>query len=385
MNRISRAELRSLAAREDSPCISIYLPLERTLPGARQNPLRFRHLLDQAQAAAGELTRPAEVREWLKPARELEDDPLFWRAGHAEGLCVLVSRGFFRVYTLPFACAERVEAGSRFVIGPLAHVLSRDDRYYVLAISPKRLKLYRGRGRDMTPVDLPADVPTSMAQALPGVEIEKSLQMHTTSARSVAGGPAAIVHGHGDPKDDMKPMLRDYVHVVCKRLDPLLNGEHAPLVLAAVDPLASIFRECCHYKHLAPVGVSGSADELTEKDIHDRTLPLVEPLFHRDFDKAARRYAEAIPTPRAGHQIHAIVQAAHEGRVETIFAALGVSLRGECDASGGNCKVNNGQQHGGTDLIDLAVAKTLMTGGDAFVVPEARVPNHGPIAALFRW
>ncbi len=385
MNRISRAELRSLASREETPCVSVYVPIDHSLPDAKQNPVRFRNLIDEAERRLNGELRSTEVRDMLRPARELESDALFWRQTGADGLCVLAATQFFRVFPLPFRCPETAEAGARFHLAPLVHVLTRDDRFHVLALSPKSVRLFRGRGRELTPVALPPDMPTDMATALKGTELEPSLQMHTAAHGSAPGSWVGIMHGHGTPKDDEKPLLREYVRIVCRRLEPQLSGDTSPLVLAAVDFNQSLFRETCRHPHVASEGVVASPDTLTDRELLERALPLVEPILNRDRHKAAERYRALVSSEKAGHLIHTVLPAAFQGRVEAIFAALGRHVYGTCDAHGSDVRVNGTRQPGDVDLLDLAVTKSLLSGGDAFVVPEPEMPTGGPVAAVFRW
>lgn len=385
MNRISRTELRSLASQKLEPALSLYLPLERNLPESRQNPLRFRNLADEAETLLGGTRRGPEVRELLKPVRELEADLPFWRRAHADGLCVLAAPGFFRVLPLPYRCPELAEVGRRFHLSPLAHVLERDDRYHLLAITQKSVRMYRGRRRDLEPMTLPAGMPTSIAEALPGVEIEKSLQLHTSSTRSVSGASAAIFHGQGNPKDAIKPQLRDYFHIIGRHVDGLLNGDHSPLVLAAVAPTHAMFRECCRYPHIVEPGVVGNPDDMSDRELRERVWPTVEPLFRRDLDKAKARHRELVSTQRVGHQLHSIVPAAVQGRVECVFAALGEQRFGSCDEDGSHVSLHHKRERGDVDLVDLAVSHTILHGGDVFVVPQESLPGEGPVTAIFRY
>ena len=68
MNLLSRDELKSLMQKKETPCVSIYMPTYRTAPETKQNPLRLKNLIREAEErliSSG--LRPPEARKLLKP------------------------------------------------------------------------------------------------------------------------------------------------------------------------------------------------------------------------------------------------------------------------------------------------------------------------------
>ncbi len=80
MDLISIEELRALMEKPGGWCVSIYMPTHRVSPQTKQDPIRFKNLLREAEErlkAAG--LRSPEARKLLKPARPLIKDNLFWQ------------------------------------------------------------------------------------------------------------------------------------------------------------------------------------------------------------------------------------------------------------------------------------------------------------------
>jgi len=80
MNLLSKEELRSLMEKPGGWCVSIFMPTHRVSPDTKQDPIRFKNLLREAEArlkTAG--PRSPDAKKLLKPAQPLVPDTLFWQ------------------------------------------------------------------------------------------------------------------------------------------------------------------------------------------------------------------------------------------------------------------------------------------------------------------
>ena len=65
-------ELKSLIENSASPCISIYMQLEKAGPEFRQNPIRFKNLMREAEKRLEEMgIDQDEARAWLEQANAI--------------------------------------------------------------------------------------------------------------------------------------------------------------------------------------------------------------------------------------------------------------------------------------------------------------------------
>src|SRR3954470_3496492 len=123
-DRLSRDELRMLIEQPASPCVSLFLPIERAEPARQQNSIRLENLLRQAEQRliARDLSAAA-AHDILAPAYELIENRSFW-APQVEGLAIFAATNLFRVYRLPLAFEELVIVDARAHIAPLLPLLS---------------------------------------------------------------------------------------------------------------------------------------------------------------------------------------------------------------------------------------------------------------------
>lgn len=392
MDLLSRDELQTLLEAQGGPCVSLFMPTHQAGAGTRENPIRYKNLLREAEnrlTAAG--LRAPEARKLLEPAVKLSDDARFWQR-QGDGLAVFVAPGAFRRYCVPVEVPERVAVGRRFYVKPLLPLLTDDGRFYVLAISQKDVRLLRGTRHQVEEVPLP-EVPRSLAEALKHDGPERQLQFHTGTP-GAAGGRAAVFYGHGGAGEDAKDNLLRFFHLVDAGLRPVLRGERAPLVLACVDYLRPIYGKANSYPHLLEDGVRGNPDGGSIKDLHRQAWAVVEPYFAEPRREAAARYRALAGTGRTSADVREIVPAAHHGRVGVLFVARGREQWGRFDPARGTVRLDGeagpeGEEAGGAEpgeeLLNLAAVETLRTGGTVYAVPPREVPDGAPLAAVFRF
>ncbi|UCF19000.1 MAG: hypothetical protein JSU87_13860 [Gemmatimonadota bacterium] len=383
MDLLNRADIRALMGERGNLCVSLYMPTHRAGAETQQDPIRLKNLLRQAEERLTEGgLRRAEAEKILAAAHRTLGDAVFWQHQN-DGLAVFASPVTFRRYRVPFKFTELVVVTDRFHIKPLLPLLSGDGRFWILALSQKLVRLLQGTRFSVSELN-PESMPTSLAEALGSEERERQLQFH------VAAGGAPIFHGHGGGGTDeavhKKDLLR-YFKQIDKGLHDLLCVERVPLVLAGVDYLLPIYREASTCGELVEEGIAGNPDGLSAADLHAAAWEILEPHFSREQERAAAQYRELAGTERAASDLQRIVPAAHAGRVDSLFVAVGVQQWGSFRPEAGDVSLHDERQPGDQDLLDLAAVETLAHSGNVYAVNRERVPsaNGSAIAAVFRY
>jgi Bacterial archaeo-eukaryotic release factor family 3 len=375
--------VRELAGYEGGPCVSVFLPTHRMTPDSGQDPIRLRNLLDEAekQLAAAGLRAPV-AREALRPGRDLLGPGPFW-SYQSDGLAVFLAPGWSRIFRLPEEFPELVVVADRFHVKPLLALLAAGHRFYVLALSQNQVRLLEGTPHDVQEAEL-ADAPRSLDDALKYDDLEKELGLHVAGR----GGPGAraVFHGHGTGGEVDKALLERFLRQVDDGLQQVLSTETAPLVLAGVDYEQAMFRQLTRYPHVMEQGIGGNPEQLRPADLHQRAWAIVEPVFAQAREQAARRYQQAAGQGQnAASDVTEVIQAALQGRVDTLFVAVGEQRWGTADPQTLQVRVHDQPQPGDEDLLDRAAVHTLLTSGTVFAVPARQVPGPGPVAALLRY
>lgn len=368
-------DLPALLAPQEPPCISITLATHRRHPEWKQDPVRFRAQIAEAEA----LLRAGSVRDGealLAPLRRLLDEP-FWEYA-SDGLAVFVSRSARAAFRLPIAVPDHVVVADTFHTKPMLRFLRRERRYFVLALSQNEVTLYEGSRSGAVTVEM-SGVPSSLEDAVGAPDFDRAVTSHGPSSRSVMAGAR-----HG--REDTKETLARYFRAVDRGLRENLRGETAPLVFAAVQYYHPIYREVNTYPYLLAEGLEGSFERASVETIHAQAWPLVDRAISARVAEWADRYRALAGTGLALDRLEEVAACAVQGRVRIALAAEGESAWGLLDRATG-AVIRHERQMGPDDgdLVDDICEEALKRGAEILVVPRAAMPTESPIAAVLRF
>jgi hypothetical protein len=382
MHQLSRDELKILTKKQAGSRVSLYMPTYQAGAEVQQNAIRCKNLMREAERrllAAG--LRPSDVSAWLEPIQRLVVDNAFWQE-QSDGLALFRDAEIFRAYRLPLAFEEIIMVAERFHLKPLLPLFTGDGRFYVLALSQNAVRVHQC-SRDHTRTVQLDNVPHSLAEALRFDDPEKQLQFHTGTPGG-GGRRAAMFHGHGIG-EDAKDNIRGYFRQIDRGIQEALRGEQAPLVIASVDYLLPLYREVSTYPHLVDTGITGNPEGIRAEDLHASAWPLVEPLFGQAQDEARARYDRYIGTGLASYDLAMIVPAAYDGRIDTLFVAVGIQQWGTFTPKTRDIQVHREAAAQDEDLLDFAAVHTFVNSGTVYAVAPERVPGGHHAAAVFRY
>jgi hypothetical protein len=384
---LTKEKYTDLLQTSDQLLISIYMPTHRVGREMQQDPIRLKNLLSKAeQLLLARGSRKPEAENILKPAQTLLEDKIFWQH-QSDGLALFITTDFIRYYRLPIDFEELLVIAERFHLKPLLPLLHRNGHYYLLALSQKQVRLLEGSLFNIDEIDL-ENAPDSLSEALRFDDPERQLQYHTGSITPGGGGARpAVFHGQGISDDDTKTDLLRYFQQVDRGLMEMLADEKAPLVLAGVDYLLPIYQEANNYSHLVEEAIKGNPDEVDAADLHQQAWEIVEPIFDEDLRQALVRYRElsGSESDLASDNLKSIIPAAHYGRVDTLFVALGEQVWGSFDASKNRLERHQEFTSGDQDLLDLAALQTFLNDGNVYALEPDKIPGKAPLAAIFRY
>lgn len=382
MKTFSKDELKSLMAKQEGFCISIFMPTYRVGASAQQNQIRLRNMLRAAEEkllAGG--CRPQETKTLLEPVQGLIRNVIFWRH-QSDGLAVFLSSNTFLYYRIPTSLEELIVVADRFHIKPLLPVLSGDNRFYVLTLSQNEIHLFEGTKQDMREIEIDT-VARSLAEALQYDELEKQVRFHRGAPRG--GERSSMVSGHGADLDDNKENILKYFRQIDKGLRDFLRDERIPLVLAGVDYLFPIYKEVNTYANLVGEGITGNPKGMSMEQLHRQAWSIVDPYFQKDENDAVAQYRQSSGTGLTSKAIREIIPAAYHGRVGLLFITRGYQQWGIFDPASNEIHLHDKMEAGSEGLPDLAAIQTFLSGGTVFILPPEKMPDEASLAAVFRY
>ena len=385
MDLLNREVIEALMERRGrGPCISIYFPTLKSGDGSRQNPIRLKNLLAQAEERLTSLgIKKAETKKILEPAAQLLNESIFW-SNQSDGMAMFLAPDFFRYYRVPLNVSELVVVTESFHLKPLISLLMGDNQFYVLALSQKNARLLQGTRDVVDEVDM-SDIIQKFEDAFQEELPEQHLQFHTRTPRK-GDARSAIYYGHGGEVDSViKERLLKYFRFLDRELRNLLLDNSSPLVLACLDYLVPLYQETNKYPLLMEERIVGNPDNISAEELHSKAWEIVQPFILKKQNEAMERYYEQKGTGKTSNNVQEILPAAFHGRIDTLFVAVGVQRWGRFDPNNNAIHLPDSPLPGDEDLLDLAAAQTYLSGGTVYAVSPDNMPDTEPLAVLLRW
>lgn len=360
----NRSTLSTLAEWQGSPLVSAFVPVDYSLPQARQAATRaVRHV---AQMAAARLTAEhgmdaSGAATFVAPMIDealLDGVPLSSR-----GLAIFVSPDRCEAMPLPLAVGPAVETGDRLDLLRLLPMLCGNRQFYTVTIDQKGAHLYRGSRFEFAPVRVDA-LPGSIEDALWYIRREPILNRHGSG----------VIHGAGGGQDLRKDDVRQFIHLIDKAVTTELDGSDAPLVVVGVDYEAAMFINHTRYRHAVKPAILGSPDSMPPAEIHRRSWELV----HSQDDAGPavlRQFYELAGTGKAAMTPNDIVASSDQGIVRELLVAASATDGGQTPA------LTAVERH----VVVVAVNQALLHKTDIHVVDDASLPDGIRVGAVLRY
>jgi Bacterial archaeo-eukaryotic release factor family 11 len=363
----TRADLEHLLSVRDAACVSIYLPTTPEERGGRDR-LEFKRLAGEAleQLAAAPLERGAldGLGEVLD---DLAEDEGFWTR-QAHSLAVFATPSGARTFQVANRLSPMAEVSDRFHVKPLLRSATFPQAAFVLALSQNAARLV-----EVSPDAPPAEV------RVPGMPSDAASAVGKASIADRS--PVRRIQG----AEGQKLRLRQYARRVQDALRPILSGLDLPLILAATEPLAAIFRSVNTYPHLAEAVIAGNPDTKTDGELADESRRILDDVYAGALTDLRARYEQRVPQGRASDDLAAIARAATFGAVDTAFVDIDESLPGFVDEADGALTLDDADDAANYGVVDEIARRVLLARGRVLAVRRADVPGQGPAAAILRY
>jgi release factor family 11 len=363
----SRAQVERLLAAREPSSVSIYLPTDPASRGDAER-LELKNLAAEASRQLRESGAPkADAAAVEEELADLVDDDEFWRH-RARSLAVFVTPAASTTFRLANNLTSAVEVSDRFHLKPLLRAVTFPHTAFVLALSQNRVRLLE-IAPDLEPAEIQVpDLPTDVASA-----VGKS------SIRDRA--PSGRLQG----SEGQKTRMRQYARQVDGALRPILNGLDVPLILAAAEPIDSIYRSVSTYPQLLPASLAGNPDASSDAQLTDGARRLLDEVYAAELRTIHDTYALRASQRRASADLADVARAATYGLVDTVLVDIDETVPGEVDEETGAITIDESDDAVNYGVVDEIARRVWLNGGTVLAVRRGDIPGNAPVAAILRY
>ena len=359
----TRSDIERLAAARESCCVSVYLPTSTAPVDSESNQLRARTLFKTAVGLVRERADAETAAAIEGQLNDLLEDTSFWfELGRS--LALFVTGKQLVEFRLPNQVSEHVAVGERFAIIPILRSITFPHSALVLALSQHDFRL----------VQVSADTP---AQEIPlpnaPHDAASAVNLDSIAGRSQFG------RLQGD--EGRKVRLTQYARSVDHALRPLLNGKSLPLILAATEPLESIYRNLSGYAHVAADTIRGNPEDLSEAQLADAARKIMDDLYAEELSQVHEMLADRRSQGRASSDLSDLARAATFGAIATLAVDMEAKVAGSIDDDG-SLTLDAGANG---DVLEEIARQAILSGARVLAVRQADMPAGIQAAGLLRY
>jgi hypothetical protein len=324
-----------------------------------------------AAEAVGQLeaagTPRADVAEITAELDEILDDEEFWRY-QARSLALFATPRSLLSFRLPNRLVALVEVSDRFHLKPLLRAVTFPNVGFVLALAQGSARLLE-IAADLEPaaVDVPG-LPASVADA-----VGKSSVKDRAPSRRLQGSEGSKVR------------MRQYARQIDQALRPLLTGLEVPLIVAAAEPLDSIFRSVNTYPHLAAETIAGNPEALSDAELVERARAVLDRLHAGDLEAIRELYESRRLNGRATADVAEVARAATYGAVDTVLVDMDEVVPGSVDEETGAIDLGATDDAVAYGVVDEIARRVWLNGGRVYAVRRDDIPGEASLAAILRY
>jgi len=326
---LTHDDLKRLAA-VSGPCLTILEPLRNDYSQAARPDAGIAAAIQRADRLLTEKGfDDAERDEMLRPFQKVASNT-DW-TGRKGSLAMFRAPGFTMANFWPDALAPRIYFGQEFLLLPLLPGFQTQRDFWLLTLSIKSVRLFRGSSNGLIEVVLPRGIPRSLLQ-------DEAFDQpdHTLRGRSTAGPSMGRMKGVQFGMTSSHELQADYLHDFFKAIDrgihPILAEDRQPLILAGVTRELAIYRRVNTYPDVLAGAVHGSPEALGADALYARATELMAAYSARATATTLREMDDAACRGLLVSDPVAVIDAANAGQIEELVVspeASGFDLREE--------------------------------------------------------
>ncbi len=364
----TQLEIGKLVAARGEALVSIYL---KTTPETQHIDAARIRLKQLTSAAIAQLEAIGLAKRAIWPVEEhlhdLMDDDDFWQT-QANSLALFVTADSLLSYRLPNRLVETVQVADRFHLKPLLRAVSMPQHAFILALAENEVRM----------IELLGDQPSQVIRV-------PNLPKDAASVAGTANVNSRSYSGRQGGSEGQKHHLRQYCRQIDAALRVQLSGRSEPLILAATQPLLSIYRSVSSYAHLADSAIEASPVNMAIHDLTAEARRIVDGLNATSITEFAKLFGDREGDSRATTDVASAARAATFGAVDTLLVDMDNVVPGRVDEKTGEVTFDKLDSAASYDVIDEIAGRVLANGGRVLAARRSDIPRAAALAAVLRY
>lgn len=215
------------------------------------------------------------------------------------------------------------------------------------------------------------------------------------SVRLLALGPQGApseVHVEGMPRDAWQSSgnkvhrAREaaYARKIDTALRSVLTGSSLPLILAASQPMAALYRSVNTYPHLVAEREHDNPESATDAELGDAARSILDGVYADQLRALATQFDLRRSQGRSAVDVSDLARLSTLGAVDTVMVDIDASVPGTIDEAG-VVTFDDTADATTYGVLDEIVRRVLLAGGEVLALRDDDIPGGGPAAGILRY
>ncbi len=371
---MNTSDIDQMLAEKGNLCVSIVVPTHRYSRDRIQDPKTVYKAVEKAKHLLQNSAWPKDAIQEVELKLEAIHKKIdFLRL--QEGLAIFVSPNISKLFLLPFQVKEKVILGKNFEIRDLLYYAQFLKPYYLLAVSKKRIPLFRGEGRDLHEIrdnDFPQEYAEEFEYAHPSVDSSSSMSLKSFER---------------DKSILQEIRQKDFMKHVDHAINKYLKND-MPLLIAGVEEALSNFEHVTHHLNQVVGKIQGEYAHDALHALSDLAWKKMNEYIRASQKNVLIKLQEDIGRRLAVDGIRDVWKSAKEGKGLTLIIEKDFQPTAYLDPTDDSkiyLTAPTGKYEIITDAADDVIEVVKEKGGDIVIVENGELERYDHIAMLLRY
>lgn len=370
---MNTSDIDMMLAEKGNPCISIVIPTARFTRERMQNP----ELIERALLRAKQLLTNSAWPTDKIMALNAKLDSMLDKIGYIrfqEGLAIFISPNVFKITLLPFPVKEKVILGKTFEIRDLIYFGQFLKPYYLLTISKKRVRLFKGSGHDLQEI-INNDFP------------KQYIEEYEYARPSIGSSSSALKDFERDKSILQETRQKSFFKQADDTLIKYIR-EDTPLFVAGVGEELANFEHVTHHVKNIAGKIAGNYDIDAVHPLAESAWKQIKEIVKASHDELLLKLHEDVGKRLAVDGIRDVWKAAKEGKGLTLLLEKDYQVTAYRDPlSDSNIYLTPpvGKYEVITDAADDVIEVVKEKGGNVVIVENGELKNFERVAMILRY
>ncbi|HEY3251461.1 MAG TPA: hypothetical protein VGK25_10130 [Ignavibacteria bacterium] len=370
-----KKELEELLSAKNGPCISIIVPFTKFSSERKQNPIRMKKAIREAEKMLIEKYGNEKSKDLIEKINKAPEEIDFLHPN--DGVGIFISHNIHKIIIFPLPVTEKITVSNEFEIRDVEYFAKNLFEYYLLILSKGNTRFFKGYGNILNEIN---------DDNFPAAYVDDHEYPRHHYMNYTGSSPKSIAI-------DKSITTEKRLHIFLKHIDEMMHlylSVKYPLIIAGVEQNLSYYKELTKYCKNIILSITGNFDHYNEAELSKVIVPEINKYIEQDTEKLLKEFDELVGKGKAVCGISEVWKNASEGKgeiliVEKDYRQPAAINEEKYELLSNGDSIQNEKLKKLDDAVNDIIGTIIKDNGDVVFVENERLIRYGRIALILRY